>query len=64
MSVKGVIHIGSNNIDMLNLYNSININNIIWIDDYNRTKITNINNYNALITDKDDIGYIFNIINI
>jgi hypothetical protein len=63
MSIKGIIHIGSNNIDVLNLYNSINIKNIIWIDAYNHTKITNINNYNALITDKDDMEYIFNISN-
>jgi len=60
MSIKGVIHIGSNNIDVLNLYNSINIKNIIWIDAYNDAKIDNISNYNALITDKDDIEYIFN----
>jgi len=60
MSIKGVIHIGSNNIDVLNLYNSINIKNIIWIDAYNDEKIDNIRNYNALITDPDDIEYIFN----
>jgi len=63
MSIKGIIHIGSNNIDVLNLYNSINIKNIIWIDAYNNAKIYNIRSYNALITDKDDIGYIFNISN-
>jgi hypothetical protein len=63
MSIKGVIHIGSNNIDVLNLYNSINIKNIIWIDAYNHAKIYNILSYNALITDKDDMEYIFNISN-
>jgi len=63
MSIKGVIHIGSNNIDVLNLYNSINIKNIIWIDAYNHAKIYNIRSYNALITDKDDMEYIFNISN-
>jgi hypothetical protein len=63
MSIKGVIHIGSNNIDVLNLYNSINIKNIIWIDAYNNAKIYNIRSYNALITDKDDMEYIFNISN-
>jgi len=63
MSIKGIIHIGSNNIDVLNLYNSINIKNIIWIDAYNNAKIYNIRSYNALITDKDDMEYIFNISN-
>jgi hypothetical protein len=63
MSIKGVIHIGSNNIDVLNLYNSINIKNIIWIDAYNHAKIYNIRSYNSLITDKDDMEYIFNISN-
>jgi len=63
MNIKGIIHIGSNNMDMLNLYNIINIKKIIWIDAYNREKRDNITNYNDLITDEDDNKYIFNISN-
>jgi hypothetical protein len=62
-NIKGVIHIGSINLDELNFYNSINIKNIIWIDAYNTRKIKDIYNYNALITDHDNIDYNFNISN-
>jgi len=63
INIKGVIHIGSINLDELNFYNSINIKNIIWIDAYNTRKIKDIYNYNALITDHDNIDYNFNISN-
>jgi hypothetical protein len=62
-NIKGVIHIGSINLDELNFYNSINIKNIIWIDAYNTRKIKDIYNYNSLITDHDNIDYNFNISN-
>jgi len=62
-NIKGVIHIGSKKLDELNFYNSINIKNIIWIDAYTTSKIKDINNYNALITDHDNVDYKFIISN-
>jgi len=63
INIKGVIHIGSKNLDELNFYNSINIKNIIWIGAYTTSKIKDINSYNALITDRDNVDYKFNISN-
>jgi hypothetical protein len=66
LKIKGVIHIGSHNCEENNFYNSINIKNIIWVDAlYGNSNNGNnkINVYNALITDKDNKEYIFNISN-
>jgi hypothetical protein len=64
LKIKGVLHIGSHNCEEESFYNSLNIKNIIWIDALNsKQHETQENVYEALITDKDNIEYTFNISN-
>lgn len=65
LGIKGVIHIGSHNCEEAFFYNSMNIKNIIWIDALPRSDSgdTRTNVYKALITDKDNAEYTFNISN-
>ena len=59
LNIKGIIHIGAHNCEEQDFYNSININNIFWIDA--NAKSDNIHNY--LVSDNDDDEYTFNISN-
>jgi len=59
LNIKGIIHIGAHNCEEQDFYNSININNIFWIDA--NAKSDNIHNY--LVSDNDGDEYTFNISN-
>jgi hypothetical protein len=68
--INGCMHIGAHNCEELTLYNNLGLNNedIIWIDalpfkveEAKNRGIPNV--YNALITDKDDEEFTFNISN-
>ena len=61
LKIKGVVHIGSHNYEEEPFYNSLNIKNIIWVDVLNTIEKYNV--YEALIADKDNIEYTFNISN-
>jgi hypothetical protein len=64
LKIKGVLHIGSHNCEEEFFYNSLNIKNIIWVDALNTKQEEKRENiYEALITDKDNVEYIFNISN-
>lgn len=62
LKIKGVLHIGSHNYEEESFYNSLDIRNIIWVDAFNNSR-DGVNSYEALITDKDNIEYTFNISN-
>lgn len=66
--ITGVLHVGAHDCEELEMYNSIDIDNIIWIDaiadkvtECKARGITNI--YEAVITDTDDADVTFNIAN-
>lgn len=72
LKIKGVLHIGSHNYEEQSFYNSLDIRNIIWVDAFNNARdpsgsaadpVNPTNTYEALITDKDNIEYTFNISN-
>jgi hypothetical protein len=64
LKIKGVLHIGSHNCEEEFFYNSLNIKNIIWVDALNTKQEEKRENiYEALITDKDNVEYTFNISN-
>ena len=71
ITINGCFHIGAHECEELQFYNNnlgVKNENIIWIDaipsKVNEAKNRGILNvYNALITDKDDEEYIFNISN-
>lgn len=58
-NIKGVIHIGAHQCEEADFYNSININDVIWID----ANPLRENVYKYLVSDKDNIEFDFNISN-
>lgn len=70
ITIKCALHIGAHECEELQFYNNLGLKNenIVWIDAIpskvdEATKRGVPNVYNAIITDKDDEGVVFNVSN-